>query len=157
MEKGSILVLTLISVMVLSLLITGLMTVGTTEMYTTQNYHLNRISHYYALEALEIVKSDIQTTEDPPSILLDSEPVEANGISKTCYLGSLVHLQENETKTIDLFKGFPAPPLTGMSLGSNSNIQSVVWEVLITSEVSQGTKKTYTELISGVYSIMKEY
>ena len=154
MERGSILILTLIAVMVLSMMITGLLTVGTTELYTTQNYQLNRVSHFHALQGLEVVRDKILNSEEPDKITLPGIATYENGVSKMLYLGSVVDLQEGKPYAIKWFEGFPPPPLRGMSLGSNSNIQPVIWEVQITAEITQGTRKTYSEIVSGVYTLM---
>ena len=140
--------------MVLSLMVTGLLTVGTTELYTTQNYQMNRISHFHALQGLEMVRDKILNSEEPEKITLPGTAIIENGLSKMLYLGSVIDLQEGKSYAVKWFEGFPPPPLRGMSMGSNSNVQPVIWEVQVTAEISQGDKKTYTEITSGVYTLM---
>ena len=60
MEKGSMLVLAIIATLILSLILVAGLTVSTTEVHTTQNYFLNKVSYYKAVEGVEIV-----TAEDP--------------------------------------------------------------------------------------------
>ncbi len=157
MERGSVLILTLVAVLVLSLLVTGLLTVGTTEMYTTQNYHMNRLSHFHGLQGLESVRNLVQISEDPPSIVLADNTIQEDGVSKRFYLGSILDVQDGQPAAIKIFEGFPPPPMLGMSMGTNTGIVPVIWDVKITSKIKQGQNQTFTEIVSGVYTIMKEY
>jgi hypothetical protein len=159
MERGSVLILTLIATLVLSLIVTGLLTVGTTELYTTQNYLMNRLSHYHCLQGLEIIRDKIQTdnSDDPTQVVLPGTPIEEGPISKYFTIGTLEDLQAGNPSNVEIFKGFPPPPPLGMSLGSNTNIVPVIFDVKVTSRITQGTKSTYSETQSGVYTLMKEY
>ncbi len=169
-EKGSVLVLTIISALILSLLMAGLLSIGTTELHTTRNFHLSKIAYYAALEGVEDVRNmiiDSESTEDVEVLVKTVYDTTANesfsdgsrkvstGITRTYITGSLLDLQEKTPQTISEFGGFLAPPLLG---GSQSlNLHPMVWKVYITSEAIQGTRKGYTEVVAGIYYTIGSY
>ena len=67
-ERGSVLILTMMAVLILSVLVSGLLEVGTTEIYTTQNYELQKAAYYKAIEGVEEIRSLII---DPNNDALD--------------------------------------------------------------------------------------
>lgn len=167
-ERGSVLVLTLIAVLILSIMVTGLLTVGTTEIYTTQNYQMNRTAYYTAVSGIEDIRNRIYSTPDSGSVtsisisIFDIDPyIESQGGGmKTAYMtGSLKNREAGGTGVpIEKFDGFMAPTFPGISLGGSSSIAPVIWKVNVTAEASfrgKRTKKTsYAELITGVYSVL---
>ena len=65
MEKGSMLILAIIATLILSLILVAGLTVSTTEVHTTQNYYMNKVSYYKAVEGVEIVTETIRNESDP--------------------------------------------------------------------------------------------
>jgi len=159
MEKGSVLVITLIGVAILSIMMMGLLTVGTTEVHTTQNYNMDKDSYYEAIKGVEVARSDIMnafTADDVAALIYtkDANVVEMpNGSTKTFISGSILDLQEDTPQSIKVFTGFDSPALTGITLGSDIN--TVIWHVPISAEIKSGTKKAYKEIHVGVYYILK--
>lgn len=165
MQKGSVLVLTLIAVLILSgMAITGL-TISTTEVQSTQNFFLNKTAYYTALEGVEVVRNDIYNDPDPNTVITISKtPGETRSGSEeknyTYYItGSMEDLQyllnyQQEPPPVGAFQGFDPPPLPGISLGGSVSIAPVIWHVNITAEVYFGKRKSYAEIESGIYSIV---
>ena len=158
MEKGSVLILTIIAVLILSLLVSGLLTVGSTEINTTQNFYLNKWSYYYAVQGMEVVMEQIRNTDNPAEISVSDVQTGGGPISKKTYItGSILDLQNGTPQNISVFQGFNPPPIPGISLGTDAGMVPIVWRVPITTEIIQNKRKAYTEIQSGIYTLMKEY
>mgnify|MGYP003574211811 CR=1 FL=1 len=164
-EKGSILVLTLIAVLILSIMVTGLLNVGTTEIYTTQNYHLNKSAYYTAIQGLEEIRTRIYNAPDAESVrtIMETPPAEAfysSGGRLSFYVtGSLKDMEDilsgyKDGVPIEQFKGFASPPLPSISLGGGSSIEPIVWKVQVTAKVDANNRATYSEIVSGIYSVL---
>jgi hypothetical protein len=164
MQRGSILVLTLVSVIILSVMaITGL-TVSDNENRTTQNYFLNKSAYYTAVEGVEIIRNTIYQKPEPDAVLIINKTLadttaDEEGITKSYMTGSFDDLQnylkyQMTPPSIDYFQGFKPPPFPGVSLGSRISISPVVWHVRITARVQSGSKSAYTHIESGIYSIL---
>ncbi|UCH92432.1 MAG: hypothetical protein JSV88_19335 [Candidatus Aminicenantes bacterium] len=166
-QKGSVLVLTVISVLILSIMVTGLLNVGTTEIYTTQNYHLSKSAYYMAVQGVEEIRTLIYNTPDAQAVtsITQMPPYEAYSAYETDMLsyyitGSLKDLEDILKGTItdgvpvEKFVGFKPPPLPAISLGGTSNIEPVVWKVQVTANVRVNKRSTYSEVVSGVYSVL---
>jgi hypothetical protein len=156
MEKGSMLVLAIIATLILSLILVSGLTVSTTEVNTTQNYYMNKISYYKAVEGVEIVTEMIRNVSDPTTIAIDANNFDntESGITRSFITGTLVDLQSGSSQNVKPFLGFDPPPLPSMSLGSASGITPVIWYVPITSEVTVNRKRSFTEIEAGIYSIL---
>lgn len=156
MEKGSMLVLAIMATLILSLILIAGLTVSTTEVSTTQNYLMNKISYYKALEGVEVVTERIRTTADPTTISINANDFEVydNGTTRKFVTGTLPDLQGGSTQNVKPFAGFDPPPLPSISLGSASGVTPVIWYVPITSEVAVNKKRSFTEIEAGIYSIL---
>jgi hypothetical protein len=168
--RGSVLVLTIISALILSLIMTGLLSIGTTEIHTTRNFQLNKIAYYAALEGAEDVRNmiieaqsvgdvenivkDVYSTRTKESFSDGSNKVNT-GIYRTYITGSLLDFEENTPQTLKHFEGFPAPPLLGAS--QSLNLTPMVWKVYITAEALAGKNAGYTEIVSGIYYTVGSY
>ena len=97
-ERGSVLVLSLICVLILSFLVEGILDVSQTEIYTTQNYQLGRMAFYKALEGVEDVREQIAAIRDPEQTTTDvyrmaSDTIQTEGGLTYSYItGDLVDL-----------------------------------------------------------------
>lgn len=161
MEKGSMVILAIIATLILSLIMMAGLTVSTTEVQTTQNYYLNKISYYKAVEGVEIVTEEIRNTADPDaianfSISPGTYEIKENGVTRKFITGTLVDLQKDPitTQNVQLFMGFDPPPLPSISLGTSSGVTPVIWYVPIASEVTVNRKRSFTEIEAGIYSIL---
>lgn len=159
MEKGSMIVLAIMATLILSLILAAGLSVSTTEAVTTQNFLLNKVSYYKAVEGVEIIAEEIRSNPNPDNIVaIQVQPGDyptAEGAAKKKFItGLLTDLQAGSTQTVKMFDGFDPPPLPSMGLGSMSGIQPVIWYVPVTSEVKVGSKSAYTEIEAGIYSII---
>ena len=154
-ERGSILVLTLVGVLVLSLLATGLLTVGTTEINTTQNFYLNKFAYYTAVQGVEEIRTEIKIV-DPEIVENISKSssetlMETDRVHRSYITGTLYNMQKNEPQTLEGFKGFAPPTPTGTSIGS---VDSMIWRVVITSKATMGNRKGYAEIEVGIMGLI---
>jgi hypothetical protein len=124
-KKGSMLVITIVSILVLSLMVTGLLTVGSTEIYTTHNYQLNRSAYYTAVEGMEEVRNMIRNNPDAEYIssiyvsLDDSARYDDKGVRFAYMTGTLKDLE-----AITLgggTTGFNGTGYTGSGTGSGTS------------------------------------
>jgi hypothetical protein len=154
MEKGSMLILAIIATLILSLILVAGLTVSTTEVNTTQNYFLNKVSYYKAVEGIERVIEQIRAEPDPTTISVEADDYKINqdGSEKLFITGSMVDMQNNTTQMVKQFMGFAPPPLPSVSLGPNAGISPIIWYVPVTSKVTVNRKNSYTEIEAGIYS-----
>jgi hypothetical protein len=165
-EKGSVLVLTLVGVLILSLMATGLMTVGTTEINTTRNFYLNKFAYYMAVQGIEEVRNEIANNPDPGNVGSISRScnnplddpngtlLETEGVHRSYITGSLYHMQENSPQPLEQFEGFDAPKITGTSL---QQMTPIIWRVLVTAEAKMGKRAGYAEIEAGIWSFIGGY
>lgn len=157
MEKGSMLVLAIITVLIMSIMVAGMLTIGTTEVKTTQNHQLKKKSFYHAIQGLEIVIEQVRNAEDPTTIQVNkvtAPPTEYDGTKKNFYTGNMAA----GATPVSRFKEIQAPQIVGMSLGTESGFVPVMYRVPVTAEVAVGSKQpAITEVEAGVYSLMKNY
>lgn len=162
-QKGSILVLTAMAVLVLSIMVTGLVTVGATELDTTQNYFLSRHSYYTAMRGVEEIRIQIHSADSPSEI----PNMQANkkitnqlvhfvvpgkkdmsypnlNMVETYITGSLRdwHDTSDTFYNITEFQGFDAPVTKGRNLDRKQfKVEMKVWRVPITAEAATGVKR----------------
>ena len=158
MEKGSIFILTIITVLILSLLVIGLLSVGTTEIQTTHNFYMSKVAYYEAIRGVETIVNQIRFATDGDevtNIAIDEEEykIESGRMSKHFIIGSLKNMQSGTQQNIEIFSGFDPPPIK--AVGQQDGIRPVVWYIPVTSVVSIGEKKAFKEIQVGVYSILK--
>jgi hypothetical protein len=171
-EKGSVLVLTTIVVLILSLLATGLLTVGTTETYATKNFHLNKAAYYMAVQGVEEIRNTIYNTPDADTVGTITKSVTStlgtpesssrsyvkgnvyDGMDRFYITGSLYNMEKNTPQPLTQFLGFDAPPFPGMSISTGTSIAPVVWKVNVSAGVRMGKRAGRAEIVAGVYSIL---
>jgi Tfp pilus assembly protein PilX len=157
MQRGSVLVLTIVTVLIISVMVMGLLTIGTTEIKTTQNYVLKKKSFFHAIQGLEDVVEQVRNSDDPTTITVAkaaSPTLDTDMTRKTYYTGNMVSGQQN----VSLFKEIEPPQLVGISLGTETGFVPVMYRVPIVAEVTAGRQNpAVTELETGVYSLMKNY
>ena len=157
MEKGSVLILTIITILIMSIMIFGLLSIGSTEVRTTQNYQLKKKSFYHAVQGLETVIEQVRNSDDPISIQVNritSPPLDADGSRKNYYTGNM----SVGVTTISHFDEIQAPQLVGISLGTEAGFVPVMYRVPVTAEVALGSKQpAVTEIEAGIYALMKNY
>jgi hypothetical protein len=160
MEKGSLIILAIIATLILSIILIAGLTVSSTETQTTQNYYLNKVSYYKAVEGIEVITEDIRNENDPLVIsdltyAANVHKTEERGVESLFISGSLVDLQNNATQKVSIFLGFDPPPLPSISLGgASTGVQPVIWFVPVTSQVQVNRKRSFTEIEAGIYSIV---
>jgi len=158
-NRGSILVLALISVLVLSVMAIAGLTVSTTEIQTTDTLFLRKSAYYLAVQGVEQVRDLIYQDPNPEVVgtlirTTTDTTYNEGGMAKSYITGSLIDLEAGSPKGVTMFDGFDPPPMPGISLGAISAIQPVVWDVRITSRINVGRKRAYSEIQTGVYSIV---
>lgn len=160
MEKGSMLILAIIATLILSIILMSGLTVSTTEANTTQNYYLNKVSYYKAVEGIEVITEDIRYENDPVAIsqltyTADQHATAERGMESLYISGSMVDLQKSATQNISSFQGFDPPPLPSISQGgASTGVQPMIWLVPVTSQVTVNRKRAFTEIEAGIYSIV---
>lgn len=166
-DKGSVLVLTIIAVLILSIMVTGLLNVGTTEIYTTQNFHLSKSAYYTAVQGVEEIRTTIwnynEKDQSPESIvkLPPSEAYSSSGDYLKFYVtGSLKDLEDilNGTNStgvnVQKLQGFKAPQIISYSLGLGNELKLEAWKVHVTAKIQANKRTTYSEIIAGILTIV---
>jgi hypothetical protein len=157
-ERGSILVLTLIGVLILSLMATGLLTVGSTEVNTTQNFYLNKFAYYTALQGIEEIRYEMTQTSYENVSAISKSPsdtlMETDGVQRYYITGSLYHLQKNEPQSLQQDEGFPPHQPTGLSIGVHTRITPIAFRIVVTAEAAMGRRKGYSQIEAGIFSLV---
>lgn len=173
-DKGSILVLSLISVLVLSILAAGLLTVGQTETESTQNYQLKKRAYYEASRGIEEMRKFIIDSDEGQAAVIGKQ-VHMNdtkwygdGDVEYYYItGTMIDL-ENITRgvamaqpgPITVWEGIQAPPISAFSLVlkvgdiDTGDIKTTIYKVPITSRVKYGDNTSYGEIVAGVLGLL---
>ena len=152
-EKGSMLIIALITVLILSFIVASGIRTTTTELYTTYNYYLKKSSYYYAVAGVESVAIMVKNSEDPSSISLDKTEHTEDGSTVRLFTGDF----ETGVTNVTVFQGFQPPPLPGISLGTSTSVKPIIWELNMASELTKGKRKAYSEIEAGIYSLMMGY
>jgi hypothetical protein len=155
-EKGSMLIIALITILILSFIVASAIRTTTEELYTTYNMYLQKSSYYTAIKGIEEAAILIKNSNDPASIKIDNNFNANDGTKRRYYTGDLSD-NTGTAKNISLFQGFPPPPIPGISLGTSTGIIPLLWNVNIVSELKIYNRKAYSEINTGVYSIMLGY
>ncbi len=158
-ERGSILILGVVTVLILSIMAIAGLTVSSIENQTTDNYYRSKQAFYKAVEAVEKVRMEIYENQDPVFITgIDynrSLTREGNSTVYTEYItGDLQTFDYNSSKAIEVFMGFNAPPFKGMSLDDRIGAAPVIWYVPVTAMKKSGKSTAYSEIQSGIYSTL---
>jgi len=169
-RKGSALILTLVAVLILSFMASGLLTVGNTETLTTENYQLTKEAYYVAVQGVEEIRNEIYNKPEEEYVKTitkssyETEQYDTHGGRSYYFTGPQYKVGEGGSYVmgdpLEGFPGFIAPQFAGMDLGKNKAIKMapMIWKVHVTSEVSTGSKNrkmAYSELIVGVYAVIK--
>ena len=167
-EKGSIMILTMVAVLILSVMLTGLLTVGTTEIFTTGNYHLKKIAYYTAVQGVEEIRNEIISNPDPQTVsnitrsTYETEQYETGDVKRSYMTGTLIDREAGGSYGIGVpitqMIGIDAPPPRGItvSIGQRPFIPSI-WKVMVTADViagQRGKRIAFSEIISGVYAVI---
>jgi Tfp pilus assembly protein PilV len=166
-EKGSIMILTMVAVLILSVMLTGLLTVGTTEIFTTGNYHLKKVAYYTAVQGVEEIRQAIASAPNAGSVTsitkstYETEQYETGGVKRSYMTGTLKDREAGGSYGIgvpitSLQGDLNAPKGRGISIDvGRTKIEFMIWKVLITADVIAGQKGkriAFSEIIAGVYS-----
>lgn len=166
-EKGSIMILTMVAVLILSVMLTGLLTVGTTEIFTTGNYHLKKVAYYTAVQGVEEVRQAISSAPSPSAVrsitksTYETEQYETGGVKRSYMTGTLKDREAGGSYGIgvpitSLEGDLSAPKARGISMEvGRINIEYLIWKVMVTADVIAGQKGkriAFSEIIAGVYS-----
>ncbi len=120
-ERGSIIILTLLSVLILSIIASGVLGVGISEVYSTSNVHMEKHAFYTAMKGVEDIRleinnmiankesiniEDIYRTADPddPNNTVETETfyysgkvnIERTGFATSYITGSIIDLEKAE-------------------------------------------------------------
>jgi hypothetical protein len=183
-DKGSILVLTVVSVLLLSVMVIGLLTTGDVELMSAQNQYLNRVAYYTAIQGMEEIRNLIY--HDPTIEVIqksydDDIHHEAEGMERTYMTGSLWDLEYIRTGSGSVVGINPGG--TGGASVSEFNdklerdkdeykqlkgklrfVRSMsldeikgtefVWNIKITSMVTFGRQIAYSEISAGILTFL---
>ncbi len=152
-EKGSMLIIALITVLILSFMVASGIRTTTTELFTTYNFYLKKVSYYYAVGGVESVAIMVKNSENPSSITFDQTNHTEDGFTIRLFTGDL----ENGVSNVNVFQGFQPPPLPGISLGTSTSVKPIIWEINLASELTKNKRKAYSEIEAGIYSLMMGY
>ena len=170
-EKGSIMILTMVAVLILSVMLTGLLTVGTTEIYTTGNYYLKKVAYYTAVQGVEEIRNEIISAPSADAVrnitrsTYETEQYETGGVKRSYMTGTLKDREAGGSygigQPITELEGIDAPPPPGISIEiGRTSTMWMIWKVMVTADVIAGQKGkriAYSELIAGVYSVVGTY
>jgi hypothetical protein len=152
MKKGSILILALVTIMILSIMAIAGLSVTNIEIQTSGNYQRGKQALYKAIDIVETIRMRIENNPDPSFVTSIKE--NSKNSSKKYITGTLVDFENGTSKNVMRFETFNPPPFKGMSLDDRISVSPVIWYVPVTTMIEEGKYKAYSEIQSGVYSIL---
>lgn len=169
-EKGSVLILTIIAVLILSITVTGLLLVGRTELFTTQSYLLEKSAYYTAVWGVEEIRQEIMNNPASEYLTTLSKTYPAtnfiqDNVDRMYIIGDLATMEATITaidngsvipeEHLEKFDGFNPPTLPGIELGlGKTQLYPVVWKVVVTARAKGGSRNAYAEIVCGVLSTL---
>lgn len=159
MRRGSILVLALVTIMILSIMAIAGLTVTSIESESTANFYRSKQAFYIAVEGVETMRAIIKDLEADDIALLQksiSDTQEGSGNVYTAYItGSLIDLEDNIAKAIEIFEGFNPTHLSGSAVEAGATgITPVIWYLPITAKKKTGKMTSYSEIQTGILGIV---
>jgi len=152
-NRGSTLVLVLISVLILSLIALSALTMTNTEIGTTRNFFQDKNAFYAAEAGLEDGVQRISTSHmDPASVIF----TESFG-KMTYYSGKVTDVT---AQYVSAFRGFRPPPPGGQSveMGGELAMGSAAWRLHVSAGGSAGTRnQSRKQLQTVVVTMVAEY
>jgi hypothetical protein len=152
-DRGSTLVLVLISVLILSLIALSALTMSNTEIGTTRNFFQDKNAFYAAEAGLEDGIQRISTSKMDPA-----------GVSFTESFGKMTYYSGKVTDVteqyVEAFKGFKPPPPRGQSIemGGELGMGSAAWRLHVSAGGSAGTRnQSRKQLQTVVVTMVAEY
>jgi len=160
-HKGSMIILAVLSTLVLSVIMAAGMMVSHGEVFSTQNLYMYKNAFFTGVRGVETVTDMIYGNPNPTTVILTplQTNVRADRMLFSYQTGTLEEMQGNTASGVKVFQGFDPPPLVGVSLGTNSTISPILWDVKVTAEVRANRIKAkrmraYSEIEASVYSTM---
>ncbi len=147
-NKGSVLVLVLIAVLVLSMIgITGLKSTSA-ELVISRNFLNDKTAFFMAESGINFGINELRGSIDPTSVsflqTLDNSFYKSGPIT------------ENTAQYIEAFLAIPAPPPQGISMevGGDAGIVATAWDLLVSSEYKTASRHPARKEIRSVVLIM---
>jgi hypothetical protein len=167
-EKGSVLVLTLIAVLILSVTVTGLLLVGRTELFSTQSNYLDKAAYYTAVWGVEEIREAIMegqfTTVAAMTKTYPETQFVQDSINRLYIIGNMKDMEDTvkaiesggavPMKTLEKFEGFNVQ-MPGGSVAIGQPTQTAVWKVCVTGKASGVSRHAFAEVVCGVVSVLK--
>ncbi len=154
-DKGAMMILVLITVLLLSIITIGGLTLSTSDIHITQNYYFDRLSYYTAVGGINRGIVEIAQASDPLSILIN-EKDSSTKLETQYYTGTIEDYNGGDVspESVGIFTSINPPPPPGISL--DANIQPIIWDLLITGVVRTGNKIAFSEIETGVYTLINK-
>jgi hypothetical protein len=154
-DKGSALLLVLIALLILSLIGLSALTQSGSEINTTGNFFKDKSAFYAADAGIQVGMKEIQDQfTNPMGVILDNNYTFTN---QRYYTGTMVN---STAQYVKAFLGFNAPPPVGQSIemGSELNMKTVPWQLIVSSVSKAGTKnQVRKQLQTVVITMVPEY
>jgi hypothetical protein len=153
-EKGSVLVLVLIGVLVISILGISGLTKSTTEISVSRNFNDDKIALFTANSGINYGINELRNTIDPQSVQFQ--------ISDTEYFSSFKSgkITDSTPQNVTGFLSFTPPPPSGVSLeiGGEAGVSLTAWNLIVSSHVSIPTRgEARKQIQSAVVLLSSEY
>jgi Tfp pilus assembly protein PilX len=153
-ERGSVLVLVLIAVMLLSLLGVSALTQSSSDLAISRNFKNDKVAFFTADSGINDGINRLRNSVDPTSVLV---PVTKMNQGMSYYSGSV---SDTTPQTVRAFTAFDPPPPTGVSIemGGDAGITQTAWELKVSSK-PDATKsiKAKKEIQTAVVTLSAEY
>ncbi len=155
-EKGAMMILVLITVLLLSMITIGGLTLSTSDLQITQNYYLDRTAYYSAVSGINRGIVEISESQDPSNTVIIEHPNPNERVSIFYYSGKIEDYNSGSpsAQNIGIFTAINPPPPVGISI--DSNVQPVIWDLWITGVTRVGEKIAFTEIETGVYTLLNK-
>jgi hypothetical protein len=155
-NRGSTLVLVLISTLILSLIALSALTMSNTEMGTARNFLQDKNAFYTADAGIQVGIDAIRTAV--------ASAFDASNVSFTQTIGRYTfysgRISDSSAQAVKGFRGFKPPPPVGMSVEMSGELGAVTlpWDLTVSSVAAVGSKnQTRKQLQTIVVTLASEY
>jgi len=162
-QKGSVLILVMIGLILTFLITSASMTQSTTDLNIARNFQNDKYTFFAVNRGVyEGVDALTQTmVVDPTSVKIDRRVQSISGGSMSAFYqtGSMAQLSSNVGQAVTAFTGFPVPRVMGTSLETDPtgvNATLTMWELRVAG-ASQSLSGVRKEILSAVSLLMPNY
>jgi len=161
-QKGSVLILVMMGIVILSLIGVMGLNKSKTEITISRNFYSEKTAFFAAETGINTGKNFLRNSLDPATIIFGPVTSGLSAFRSGKLYDRYGHLI-TAPQYVTPFTSFPSPPPTGMTLDPNMGLFLTSWELSVTAESSVSTSdssiypKSKREITTTIAILLSEY